>query len=244
MKHEIIALKETGCDAYLPDFADAVGDLQKLYRYMDNGNPSLCMGQPWELSTLETDDLDLTLGESTVPGGWSRLVALAAGTDMLTASGLYFELNTGCNMPTCQDLVEAFTLKLAPPAAAAAVLVTLGIHFLEGLAIGRYTGISHAGSRVNTAPPSVTIVRSFITSIIEALVELDEGVSYSIDALVDVVHCAAKKATYYDLVNYSVVQLAVLDLLDLVFVPAGAAVRDEEHFAVMSGELRGINIIR
>lgn len=209
---------------------------------------------PWELAPAVCRELEDRLGYAP-PGGWSRLVGLSAGAGVFHAAAEgFFPLATpawveaeAASFPT--RLVEAFTSRLIPPAAAAALYVALDVHPLWGLELGRDVGAMQApvSAPARMALPVVRrLVFGTITGLLVAMRTLDPDALYPVDALGDLLWWAAVRARGLARVSETPLEglpifldgsaherrllttrLAVADLLDFVFVPAGVVRRDD-----------------
>ena len=212
---------------------------------------------PWELAPSVCRKLEERSTHQPA-GGWARLVGLAAGTGLLEASGDGFVVQMRAEeLPggpdgTRRELVEAFTTRLIPPAAAAALYVALDVHPLWGLELGREVGSTCVDTGPVTAPSrkALPVVKELVFGTLAGLLTslrcLNPSARYPVDALGDVLWWSAVRARelagadQFRAIGLPIfgegspaqrrmltTRLAISDLLDFVFVPAGVARRDD-----------------
>ncbi len=239
--------------------------LQQLVEFADH-HGRLDASQPWELAPWICRQLE-DESPRTPAGGWSKLAGLAAGAGILhaTADGFVPVATTSWirNEPDGfrRRMVEAFTARLIPPAAAAALYVALDVHPMWGLELGRDVGATDAPPRGITAgatsalPVVKELVFGTLTGLLTALRCAEPDMRYPVDALGDVLWSsavAARRLANADAVKHAglpvfldgtvdqrrqlTTRLAISDLLDFVFVPAGVARRDDSGWFAADGD--------
>ena len=155
---------------------------------------------PWELDPAECRELHERFGY-TPAGTWARLAGLAAGADILQATSGGFV----CVAPISATfegletrLVESFTRRLIPPAAAAALYIALEVHPMWGLRLGREVGVSPAYPNDDYDPRVMQRVEEIVFGTISALLAALRGLPndrrYPLDALGDVLFHATSGA--------------------------------------------------
>lgn len=230
--------------------------LVHLIHYVEDGG-KLSSAHPWELAPHVCRELEDRLGY-TPPGGWSRLAGLAAGAGVLHATTDGFHSIATVQWLLSQPdglrprMVEAFTTRMIPPAAAAALYVALDLHPLWGLELGRDLGACEQPPHGLTpgAETALPVVRDLVfgtlTGLLTALRCVDVDRKYPLDALGEVLWqsvLSARTLACADAQKHAGLpvfadngpderrmlstRLAIADLLDFVFVPAGVARRDD-----------------
>lgn len=245
--------------------------LRAVLRYAERD--SLDAGQPWELAPHVCRALEDDVGGAPA-GGWSKLVGLAAGAGVLHATpNAFIPIATEAWISRDSDgfrrrMVEAFTARLIPPAAAAALYVALDVHPMWGLELGRDVGASETPPHGITvgARSALPVVRELVfgtlTGLLTAMRCVEPNRRYPVDALGDVLWwsaISARELAQADRVRHAglpifmdgtvdqrrqlTTRLAISDLLDFVFVPAGVARRnDAGWFAVDRDALIDVEI--
>ena len=239
--------------------------LARLVEFADRGAVlSTDVEQKWELEPHVCRQLEDELGP--IPsGGWSRVVSLAAGAGVLYVTGDAFVPVAGPQWIAdhedgfCRRMVEAFTCRLIPPAAAAVLYASLDVKLIWGLEMGRAVGSSEPAAPAVTAPgeSGLPIVQELIfgtlTGLVTALRCTDVDARYPVDALGNVLWAAACAASDdsgaltarpgglpvfgdHGMVarRAMITRPAISDLLDLVFVPAGVVRRDDSGWFVVN----------
>lgn len=216
---------------------------------------------PWELDPAECRELDRRFGY-TPPGTWSRLAGLAAGADVLHATMEGF-----MPVPTLDEfrgapadawrrrMLESFTRRLIPPAAAAALYVALEVHPVWGLRLGRQVGAFSSPTEPGPVGAALGKVDELVFGTIATLIATLRGLRndrrYPIDALGDVLWAAALGArgvthpddqlepvfppTFVapsdaDERRMLTTRMSIVDIFDYVLVPAGVGRRDDAGF--------------
>lgn len=138
--------------------------------------------------------------EFVPPGGWRRLAALAAGSDMLDATHDEFEAG---ERPAPDDetarrvLIEAFSRRLVPPTTAAGLFILLGLHPAWGVHLAHVVNDRSDRPAGDPAEPAdrdelfpeqtLETVRETVFSTLSALVatfrRLQPGEAYPVDDL-------------------------------------------------------------
>jgi hypothetical protein len=224
---------------------------------------------PWELAPRVARSLSETTG-FTPPGSWARVAGLAAGSGLLLARPDGFVPLAGPEAVGDADsfrtrMVEAFTRRLIPPAAAAALYVTLDMHPVWGLRLGREVALTTEApsddlQRMTDRDVEFVkrIVFGTIGGLLAVLRDLEAQRWYPLDQLGDVLWLLARETREtlsaaeppsgvtpifvedQDEVSRRAIatRVTVADLFDFVFVPAGVARRDDSgRFAIDAAAL-------
>jgi hypothetical protein len=166
---------------------------------------SLATEGVWRLHREEVWRLEQATGYRP-PSGWKKLCALAAGCGVLTARSEDFV--PAARLETIEDwgpartrieLLEAFSQRLVPPAAAAALFLLLGIHPLWGLRLAHR--VHRSGGPCSSADDIEAqlvdrvdeMVFGALSGIIATLRQLEPHRRYGVDALSSLVgQCCAR----------------------------------------------------
>ena len=186
-----------------PDIVAPSRALVDLVRFADDGH-TLASIHPWELAPRVSRELEDRFGY-TPPGGWARLTGLAAGAGIVHATPDRFVVLAtadwieGQPHRFCTRMVEAFTKRLIPPAAAAALYVALDVHPLWGLELGRDVGAcQHPHGPSPGAKTALPVVRELVfgtlTGLVTSLRCVEADLRYPADVLGDVLWESAVSA--------------------------------------------------
>ncbi len=260
------SLNDSADSRAVPIPADPVEALVDLLTFAHE-RPRLDTVHPWELAPRVARELHERCGYTPV-GSWANLVGLAAGAGAFHAAGDGF---VPMMSPTdvvrtreraSQRLVEAFTCRLIPPMAAAALYVALEVHPVWGLRLGRHVGAMDGDTEQTE---SLLHVEELVFGTIATLVAILRGLRrdrrYPVEALATVLEaivaqirdeCLPADSDEFPPVAFPdgdggrraySMKLSTDDLLDYVLVPAGVARRDDTGwFAVEPSRLLGIRV--
>lgn len=271
LQQAVDQLLKSGRKAALPESEPTGRALRELL-----GTPEMESGMrvraPWQLEAAGAVDLEDRLDYSP-SCGWSNLVGLAAGTGLINAEHDLFvraagfeELLAGRDDEALQHLLyNAFASNLVPPAAAAALYVTIDLHPIWGLHLARARGVTMASvgvADVDSLKCAAKFVFGTIAGFATALRQCDADMRYSTDSLADVLTSsasAARRMAGVDAVHRALPittvgaservapltsSLAVQDFFDLWLAPSGAARRDNTGWfsttpSVLAGGMAG-----
>ena len=228
--------------------------LMQLLYFAEDGNTLTCT-QPWSLDPALCRRLE-DATDMHPPGGWARIAALAVGAKILEARpDRFVPLIPSEQLPMLIGdgftvMAEAFTRRLTPPGAAAAIYVSLDVHPLWGFELGHYVGAFQKKADIPGADETFPHVRDFVFGTLAGLMttmrSLATNQRYSVDQLGEVlfqcIQAARELAGIETLRNTGLpvllddaptsqrqitTSLAAGDVLDAVFVPAGVCRRDD-----------------
>lgn len=174
------------------------GALDALRRAADERD-GLPLDGAWRLDRQVAREL-ARQEEFVPPGGWRRLAALAAGSDILDATRDEFEAgerSTPEDPASRRMLIEAFSRRLVPPTTAAGLFILLGLHPAWGVHLAHVVNDrsdqsdgqrTTSGDRDELFPDeTLETVRETVFSTLGALIatlrRLQPGSSYPVDDL-------------------------------------------------------------
>ena len=264
-------LLESGRKAALPARASTGRALREVLAAPEL-HDGLFVSAPWQLSAEAALALEDRLDYAPTCG-WRHLIGLAAGTGLIRAEYDLFLRNEDYeeildarnDMELQQLLYNAFSSKLVPPQAAAALYVTLGVHPIWGLHLARARGVSMAPigvANVDGIETAAKFVFGTIAGFSTALRQCDPEMRYPTDSLVEVLMEAGDVARKMARVDGHVgglpltvegptgtdarltATLAVQDFFDVWLEPSGAVRRNGAGWfsttpSVLAGGLAG-----
>lgn len=246
--------------------------LADLVLYARRHGP-LPMSNPWELAPRESRRIETELGYAPVGAWNGLLgLAAGTGLFVASEHGFeYTGVDPWLDDSRCRlALLEAFTCMLSPPIAAAALYVALDVHPMWGLRLGEAVGAirgevtRRSDLLADGGLASVrTAVFGTLAAFIAALRGLDARQEYPVDALAGLFGCCAAAAAARaraehvvddrllpvfvhdetEIVGSRMASLAVLDIVDTVFVPAGTLRRyDDGWFCIEPQALSNVTV--
>ena len=231
----------------------------------------------WRLHRATAAALSLR-GAPRPPGGWRAFCSLLAGTGFLSTRDDAFLPGPELHCPWTRDevaasrhLLESFTRFLIPPAAAASLFLSMGVHPLWGLRLARrrHDDAAFLPAMEGWKDESLfgdeglselrKAVFAALSLLVASLRRLDAEHRYSLDALTGLIAQALRYGArqiedpggpvpivIQDLqhgVAARTLELAARELLDSVLIPAGLLRRlDDDTFLLFASSLEELQV--